>query len=229
MGFGLLFLGYFIATLMSNHPYGWATQIVGFYLIFLALARLWEYKHSFKRCLWPLVLMTLCQAFLGFRYLFGETQANDIVSLFESIEIDSLVNVVFVTVLMVFHFLLFSSIREIALDVEDELIVKLARRTFCIVAVYFFFNITVAFLPRTGSAMPTLTLILVLAGILYPLFVLHLLFRCYARICAPEDKEMVQKPSRFAFINRMREKRENADDRIEEMFKKSNSKENQKK
>ena len=41
MGFGLLFLGYFIATLMSNHPYGWATQIVGFYLIFLALARLW--------------------------------------------------------------------------------------------------------------------------------------------------------------------------------------------
>ena len=228
MGFGLLFLGYFVATLMSNHPYGWATQIVGFYLIFLALARLREYKHSFKRCLWPLVLMTLCQAFFGYRYLFAEA-TPDVPALFASIRLDDLINVVFVTALMILHFLLFSSIREIALDVEDERIVNLSQRNFYIVGAYFLFNITVAFLPRTGSAMPTLTLILVLAGILYPLFVLHLLFHCYTRICAPEDKDMEQKPSRFAFINRMREKRRNADDRIEQMLKKSDSKENQKK
>ena len=33
---------------------------------------------------------------------------------------------------------------------------------------------------------------------------LYLIFSCYARICDSEDVEMERKPSRFAFVNRMR-------------------------
>ena len=143
MGFGLLVIGYFLSTLMSNHAYGWATQIVGFYFIFLALGKLWEYKHSFKRCLWPLVLMTLCQAYAGFRHLFAEIVTEDAFALFGVLRIDDLITTVFVTVLMVFHFLLLSSIRELALDVEDDAVATLARRNSFIVGAYFLFNITV--------------------------------------------------------------------------------------
>ena len=228
MGFGLLVIGYFAATLMSNHAYGWATQIVGFYLIFLALGKLWEYKHSFKRCLWPLVLMTLCQAFAGFRHLFVDIPVTDAVSILGYFKIDDLINTVSVTVLMIFHFLLLSSIRELAFDVEDDVIVKLTHRNFFIVGIYFLFNITVAFLPR-GEGTPVLVLISMLAGLIYPLFVLHLLYRCYARICAPEDKEMVKKPSRFAFVNKYREKRKEADTEMDKRIEMLDNKENPKK
>lgn len=228
MGFGLLVIGYFLSTLMSTHAYGWATEILGFYFMFLALSKLWEYKHSFKRCLWPLVLMTLCQTFVGFRHLFAEIVAEDAFALFGVLRIDDLINTVFVTVLMVFHFLLLSSIRELALDVEDELLARLARRYFFIVGAYFFFNITVAFLPK-GSGTPVLALISVLASVAYPLFVLYLLIRCYARICAPEDADMKQKPSRFAFINKRRAMRKKFDEAMDKRIKDLEPKENPKK
>jgi hypothetical protein len=235
MGFGLLVIGYFLSTLMSQHAYGWATQIVGFYLIFLALGKLWEYKHSFKRCLVPLVLMTLCQAFVGFRHLFVDVPTTDMFVILEYFSIDDLINTIFVTILMVFHFLLLSSIHELALDVEDDILVKLARRNYYVVGVYFLFNITVAFLPK-GVGVPTLpsgisvlTPISALASLIYPLFVLYLLYRCYARICAPEDKDMEQKPSRFAFINKMREKRKKSDETMDKLVEKLDPQENQKK
>lgn len=229
MGFGLLVIGYFVCTLMSNHAYGWATKIVGFYLIFLALGKLWEYKHSFKRCLIPLVLMTLCQAFAGFRHLFTDLPMTDIISMIEYFQIDNLINTVFVTVFMIFHFLLLSPIRELAMDVEDDVIVKHTRRNFYIVGVYFFFNITVAFLP-TGEGVPALVLISVLASLIYPIFILHLLYRCYARICAPEDKDMEQKPSRFALINKRREMRKKSDEEMEKrILDMDNTKKNQRK
>ena len=227
MGFGLLLIGYFLSTLMSMHAYGWATQIVGFYLIFRALCKLWEYKHSFMRCLWPLVLMTLCQAILGFRHLFSDLPTN-VVTLFDSIHVENLINTVFVTVLMIFHLLLLSSIRELALDVEDGDVERLARRDLFIVGAYFLFNITVAFLPA-GNGTSILALISVLASLIYPFFVLYLLFRCYARICAPEDKEMEQKPSRFAFINKYREKRKEADEKMDKLIEKIDPQDNSKK
>ncbi len=228
MGFGLLFIGYFVSTLMSNHAYGWATQIIGFYLIFRAIGKLWDYKHSFMRCLVPLVLMTLCQAITGFRHLFAEIPTTNIVATLNFFELDSLINTVFVTLLMIFHFLLLSSIRELALDVEDDLVVKLVRQNFYIVGAYFFLNITAAFLPK-GDGVPVLTLISVLASLIYPLFVLHLLYRCYARICAPEDKDMEPKPSRFAFINKRREMRKKSDENMDKLIEKLDAKENPKK
>ena len=227
MGFGLLLIGYFLSTLMSMHAYGWATQIVGFYLIFRALCKLWEYKHSFMRCLWPLVLMTVCQAILGVRHLFSDLPTN-ILSLFESIHVDNLINTIFVTVLMIFHFLLLSSIRELAFDVEDSDVERLARRDLFIVGAYFVFNITVAFLPA-GNSLMVLRLILALAGLIYPFFILYLLFRCYARICAPEDKEMEQKPSRFAFVNKYRERRKEADQNLDKLIEKIDPQDNLKK
>jgi hypothetical protein len=234
MGFGLLLIGYFVSTLMSMHAYGWATQIVGFYLIFRALTKLWEYKHSFMRCLWPLVLMTVCQAVIGFRHLFSDLP-TDVLTILDSIHVDNLINTVFVTLLMIFHFLLLSSIRELAFDVEDDVIVRLTHRNFFIVGAYFLFNITVAFLPK-GVGIPTLpngisvlVPISVLASLIYPFFVLYLLFRCYARICAPEDKEMAEKPSRFAFVNKYREKRKAADEALDKQMEKLDPKNHSKK
>ena len=42
---------------------------------------------------------------------------------------------------------------------------------------------------------------------------LMLFASCYARICDEEDAEMAQKPSRFAFVNRMRARSEEVEQR----------------
>ena len=229
MGFGLLFLGYFISTLMSVHAYGWATQILGFYLIFLALGKLSEYKHSFKYCYIPLVLMTLCQVFVGLRWLFTEFPTSALLSMITFFEIDSLLNTVSVMLFLIFLFFLLSSVRELALDVEDTDVAKLARRNMYIVGAYFVWNIATALIPPTNFSQ-TLTLISILAGFIYPISILYLLFRCYARICAPEDKDMEKKPSRFAFINKRREMSKKSDEKMEKMIQKLDAKkENQKK
>ena len=43
MGFGLLFVGYFIAFLMSVNNYGFAFEIVGYAIMLSAVGKLSEY------------------------------------------------------------------------------------------------------------------------------------------------------------------------------------------
>ncbi len=217
MGFGLLFIGYFIAFLMSINPYGWAFQIVGFYIIFRALEKLFEYKHSISRCLIPLVIMTARQALFGIHSLGLLDAMTAVVSILESFWIENLISAVYVALLMVFHFLLLQSIRELALDTEDTAIARLTTRNGYIVGFYFLLNVLTAFLP-SGSLKQVLSPITVLASIVYPIFMLYLLYRCYARICAPEDKDMEPKPSRFAFINKRREMQKKADEHMDKLI-----------
>ena len=57
-----------------------------------------------------------------------------------------------------------------------------------------------------SEALRVLLLGAMLIYILYPIVVAFFIYSCYAKLCAPEDIEMPQRPSRFAFINKMREK-----------------------
>jgi len=207
MGFGLLFIGYFIAFLMSVHPYGWITQIIGFYIIFRALTKLFEYKHSVSRCLVPLVGMTVCQALSGLQSFIGPFR------------LEWLLGAVSLSLGTGFHFLLLRSIKELAEDVEDSAIARLTARNGYVVGFYFLLNVVVMLLPK-NNVTSVLYGITMLASLIYPLFMLHLLFCCYRGICAPEDKDMEQKPSRFAFINKRREMRKGDDQKMDELVEK---------
>lgn len=204
MGFGLLFIGYFVAFLMSINPYGWAFRIVGFYLIFRALGKLVEYKHSVKRCVIPLAIMTLCQTFEGILALKRLASITASWGFLEGNLVTSLSNTVFVVTLMIFHLLLLYSIRELAQSIGDSSIAALAFSGNGVVLLYFLLNILTAFLP-TGAFKQVLMPVTALSSIVYPLFILYLLYRCYAGICSPEEENAPKKPSRFAFINKRRE------------------------
>lgn len=218
MGFGLLFIGYFIAFLMSMHAYGWATQIIGFYIILRALMKLSEYKHSVTRCLIPLTVMTLCQVFSAVHsFGFFDAMTGNLFTALRHLQIENFINTVSLTFVMIFHFLLLHSIKELAMDVEDTAISRLATRNNYIVGTYFLLDMIVILLPDSNFT-KVLFLITVLASIIYPIFILHLLYRCYAGICAPEDKDMEPKPSRFAFINKRREMRKNADNKMDALI-----------
>lgn len=221
MGFGLLFIGYFAAFLMSVNSYGWAFQIVGFYIIFLALQKLSDYKHSIKKCLVPLVIMTLCQVYVGVLSLgimIDGTGIFDVMKMIYGMWVTSLVNAIYLVALLVFHLFLLTSIRELATDVEDEGIAKWTARNRLFVSFYVLLDVISIIFPSSSDIRLHLLRIAMLASILYPILMLYMLYRCYAGICAPEDADMTPKPSRFAFINKSREMSEKKDKEMQEMI-----------
>ena len=222
MGFGLLFIGYFAAFLMSVNSYGWAFQIVGFYLIFLALQKLSEYKHSIKKCLVPLVVMTLCQVYVGVLSLgimIDGTSISDVMKMiYDGMWFTSLVNAIYLLALLVFHLFLLRSIRELATDVEDESVAKWTSRNRLCVSFYVLLDIVSVVFPASSDIKLHLLRIAMLASIFYPILMLYMLFRCYAGICAPEDVDMTPKPSRFAFVNKSREMSEKKDKEMQELI-----------
>ncbi len=231
MGFGLLFIGYFIAFLMSVNSYGWAFQIVGFYIIFLALQKLSEYKHSIKKCLVPLVVMTLCQVYIGVLSLgimMDGTEIFDVMKMIYGMWVTSLVNAVFLVALLAFHLFLLHSIRELATDVGDGGIAKWTSRNRLFVSFYVLLDMVSVLFPSTSPIKLSLYRIVMLASILYPILMLYMLYRCYAGICAPEDANMTPKPSRFAFVNKSRAMSEKKDKEMQELIAEMQQKRNEK-
>lgn len=219
MGLGLLFIGYFIAFLMSVNNYGFAFEIVGFAVMFTAVGRLTEYKHSLSRTALPLFLMTLCSLFEGGRVL--TELVNAPMALFSEGNA-FFVSLFAVAMGAVFQIMLFLGIGAIARDAEET---RLSRRSvLCciligIVCILEFLVSVLNDIPSLAStaAVRYLSLSAVLLRILYPLPILAFIFSCYTSLCAPEDVEMKQRPSRFAFINRWREEREKKAEEVEKL------------
>ncbi len=209
MGFGLLFIGYFIAFFMSFNNYRFAFEIVGYAIMVSATGKLSEYKHSLSTSGVALLLMALCSTYEGFRTL-NETMSLEF-PIFGG-GISFAVSILKSASILLFHFLLLTSLRDIAKDAEEHGIAKRSYLALVLAAISCVLDLSVLI---TGNLLGTdlgvvriLTLIATLVRILYPFALLAFVYSCYARICAPEDVDMPQRPSRFAFVNRWREKRE---------------------
>lgn len=206
MGFGLLFIGYFIAFLMSVNTYGFAFEIVGYAVIFSAVGKLSEYKHKLSYAALPLFLTAVCSLFEGGRLLSDLLSAHVPFFTDETASWFALASTVFS---VAFQTVLLLGIREIALDAGSDGLP--ARAVWCTATVWgvgILELILAAVSSQEGNAFRILTLVVTLASILYPIAILAFLYSCYAGICAPEDVDMAPRPSRFAFVNRMREERE---------------------
>ena len=231
MGFGLLFIGYLVAFLMSVNAYGWAFKIVGFYIIFLALQKLSEYKHSVQRCLAPLIAMTLCQMYYGFvaiSRMIAPISFHVVLDVLEGVVLTCLVSTVFLVSLLAFHWLLFLSIHELAIDVEDTSISKMALQNRFMIMFYVLLDFVTVLFPVNTNTKLHLMRIVLLFGIVYPIVVLYMFYRCYAGICAPEDADMTPKPSRFAFVNKSRAMSEKNEKEMQELLTQIQEKKKQK-
>jgi len=65
MGFGLLFVGYFCATLMSINVAGAFIRILGYGIAFIALRKLNKYNRSFEMLSWMSLLMLFVAVLLA--------------------------------------------------------------------------------------------------------------------------------------------------------------------
>lgn len=206
MGFGLLFFGYFCATLMSVNAFGSFIRIIGYSIVLIAAGKLSKYNRSFKLLSYTSVLMIAVSVLLAS----ADVSSFLYEQLFIQIDIlggtyKQIVGYVEMALSFMFNASMLYAIKRISTETEVEKITFGAVRNFVFVCVYYVLCI-MSFLPfEFAKYLGAPALIVYFAWIIFNLV---LLASCYARICDESDVEMSVKPSRFAFVNTMRQKSE---------------------
>lgn len=205
MGYGLLFLGYFL--LVNITFYGYTDLFCGMVLLY-ALSRLSVYNKPLRVAFYIAVGFTVYaipEFLLSLLELFPPAPLGFINVM------DALLPMRYLLILALTVALLWG-VRTMAKEVE---LTKLSERIDCILIVPILANLMMAVLSikplitgmqaqtALGLTLIALTLFLVSVGL-----TLYSIYTAYMRICLPEDVDMPERPSRFAFINRYRQRRD---------------------
>ncbi len=210
MGFGLLFIGYFVATFMTLNTFGTYIRVLGYALILVSAWRLRQYHKSFYWMGLGTLLMLLFSSLLvvaDVSELFYQMLwiAKPVFS--EGAEV--IFGYVEQAGFFIFQALLLYSLRAIAKETEVPKIANNAVRNFVFVCLYYTVYL-VRLLPVASvqACAAELTWIAWVVYLICQLLNLLLVGSCYMRICDESDLEMEQKPSRFAFVNSFRAEKE---------------------
>ncbi len=208
MGFGPLLIGYLITFIISLGVgnYLFATMLIGGFIMFLGLSELRRYCPSFIYAIIANVLMILCSfyetaAFFDNAFLL-ETgiSGENILLVFDWIEF---------AINLVFNITLLYGIADLSVRVDYPETKQKAFRNMVFVGVYNVFQLML-FIPNSifeNDKGFFLTLLMIIQ-LIYAFFNIFLIFKCYAMICPAGEEDMNRKPSRFKFVNKMREKQD---------------------
>ena len=205
LGFGVLFFGYLTTYLLSFNPYAALTRLAGYLIIFAALSRLRRHNVWFaysRLADIPLLLLALVDTVVDLAIRIMGEQAPAMLE--TAVEPISGAMTLFA---LVFHVFLLMALYTIAVDTGLPKLARHARLNLVLMAAYALLHV-IWLLPvdLAASYTKTLSIMLLLLRLIWTLTNLALIFRCYMWICLEGDEDMAQKPSRFAFVNRMREK-----------------------
>ncbi len=207
MGFGWLFVGYFLVTFLTLNKIGSLIRLVGYGVILMSALRLRKYNKAFDGMGLGAIGMLIVSAVLALAdisdYLYKSLITDRLL-----IPQDVQIVVGYIEPILSFLFLfgMLWAIRQIAKETEVEKISANAIRNFVFVCFYYAVY-WIGLLPFSGirAARGELAFVALVLMLVYMVLNLILIFSCYARICDEEDLDMKQKPSRFAFVNRFRE------------------------
>ncbi len=202
MGFGILFLGYSIAAIFSMlGTYSFIGMLIGYVMMFWALSELRKYCPTFLYAIIACIFMIFCsffESFAGTDTLLGLGMLTNMQWLKDTFEIIEF------AIELIFNLALLYGIADLARRVDFPDIRVKALRNMIFVGIYNAFQLFL-FLPFEfiQNDLSFLYSLLVILMLVYTLFNLALIFKCYAFICPQGDEEMERKPSRFEFINKM--------------------------
>ena len=195
MGFGLLFFGYFITYIMALNTFGAYFRFAGYLLMAYAATRLSEY-HS--RFIWSVYVSALLALMSVLSIVADFTQLIPL-------NIMNVLMYVEAAVVLVYHVTLLLAIRAIAKDTDSEKIQgNSVRNLFFIALYYILYVLSVLPTPFKESYQNNMGLPLLLLNFAWIILDLVLIASCYSRICDENDVNMERKPSRFAFVNKIR-------------------------
>ncbi|MBO5757525.1 MAG: hypothetical protein J6S28_07495 [Clostridia bacterium] len=210
MGFGILFLSYFLAFFV---PLSYL-KVIGYAGIAWSLGKLKDYRPAFTRAVWWLIPLGVCCLY----HVIGSVLALLPHMGMASIElpvfgklVTAIVSMLECALTLCFHFVLLRELRGFALELELPAIVKKADWGLWLVGVQASTYIVALALEIAGFGLQLLSLIAFLLQFVWAIFNLINLFGCYMYICPEGDEDMERRPSRFGFVNDMRQKMDERD------------------
>lgn len=198
MGFGLLFVGYFISYVMS---YVFIPKLLGCLVMLAGVFKLSEYEIKFKKCVPVLGAMSIASSYMlarsAFEYfglesaIFGELTVN-VVSLAEEL------------LGFIFHVFLLMAISKIARDTGLDKLCFRAMRNLVIIAVAEVAYVTVSLIPKNSDTV-TQVLFWIALGLrlIWIVLNLSLLVSCYRMICDESDADMPDREVNIPIIKQM--------------------------
>lgn len=210
MGFGTLLIGYTFAYLITVGlgDYAFIGLMVGHFIMYHAISELKKYASAFDLSYILSVMLIICAAFecvvgidemLVLGMSIGDTVVADIAEVTRFV-LDAAFNIA-----------LLYGIADLARTVDLPSVRFASYRNMFFVGAYYVAQVIVsAVAEHPGEIFAKyssfIMTVLLLLKLLYVIFNIGLLFKCYAFICPSDDVDMKRKPSRFEFINKMHEK-----------------------
>lgn len=205
MGFGLLFIGYFTATLMSVNTFGAFFRLIGYVVTLAAAGRLSKYNRSFLYLEIAAALMTVISAALA---VFDVTSFLYTEMLISSNPFGAFVTAAGYTEMILslaFNIAMLFAMRSIAIETgEGRIAVGAVRNLVFVFAYYVIYAVGALPVSFNENLLKVLNVTAFLLYFVWIILNLVLIYTCYARICDENDVDMQRKPSRFAFVNKMR-------------------------
>ncbi len=237
MGFGPLLIGYFITFIVTLGlgNYIFAGMLIGGFIMFLGISELRKYAPTFLYAIIANVVLILCSfyeaaAYIDDAFLLGLGLCEGTVSsIFAWIEL---------AIYLIFNIAMLYGIADLSRRVDYPETRQKAYRNMVFVAMYNVFYLVIN-IPNTIFANDIgffMTLLMILQ-LIYTIINLALIFKCYAMICPEGEEDMPRKPSRFDFVNKMRQKQDEREQAaiestkayLEKKIEKRNQKKNSKK
>lgn len=222
MGFGSLFIGYF---LFLNVTYHGITDIIAGLVMLFGLTKLRYINKPFRYCYYATL------GFTGFSFI---ELVIELVKMFGIInEINLLFTVISIirsALICALTYLMLRGMAEVAREVDLPKIQEKCKERIPTVIVIYALWIVLEVLGLFGGIPPQIpavvSVITLLATIVIIVMNLLLIYNCYMQICMPEDLIPKEKKSRFGFVNKFNEyeekkSREYAEYKLEKMKKKT--------
>lgn len=195
MGFGIMVFGYFITYIMALNTFGAFFRFAGYLVMAYGSKKLSEYESGFVWSEYASMLLAVISA-VRIAADFTQLIPSNIIAILVYAE---------AALVLIYHILLLLAIRAIAKDTDSEKIQGNAVRNLFFISLYYLLYV-IGMLPTPFKASyeKNMGLPLLLLNFAWIILDLVLLISCYSRICDENDLDMERKPSRFAFVNKMR-------------------------
>ena len=197
MGFGLTFIGYFIAYVVS-----WAfppVKLAGYALMIWGCFKLSEYNTGFRNCTLPLGFLSLAGVYSLLGYVYDVLGIAS--TLFEAKAL-SIVSNIGEALDVSFHACLLIAVCSIAKETELPKMAYKSMRNLLVVIVAELAYFVALFIPA-GKAASVVSYIAVILRLLWVMLNVVLLANCYKMICPEGEEDMPVKESSNPIIRKM--------------------------
>lgn len=205
MGFGILFFGYFLTFLGGITPIAAFTYVLGSAIMLLALYKLSEQNKLFATSCVMSFLLFLISFAIMLMYVFNYTSA---IAYNILILLQTLLSIAFNVILMLAIFAISKEVELTRIQVNSAINIFFISISGIVNIVSMFFD--------NEDVLARLGMVYFVSQILYTVFALIIIFKCYMKICYEEDRDMSQASGGvpiFDFLNRLFDKATHKNDK----------------